>query len=416
MNLIKPFNTYAILKDWWEKINLTNYEKSVFNADIISFNQQLIRLKQRKIRIGVVGKGGVGKSSVLNSIVNDDYFETNILNGFTKAVQTKEMKVKRNRIKGCELFDYPGFDICNSNNEVNEPKNILNLDLIMFIIAGDPNRNELKKLFWIINNGKKVIIIFNKIDIYTSTEIKKITKKIKRILPDNYETPMIMHSNKRNYKLKEYLNNVLEENGENLVINNTFQLVNKLIIKIKENRLIKRKKEAQTIIGKYATIKASGVALNPIIYLDMFGSFALDTILIKELSRIYGLQVKGKSAQKLLQKISVNNFFLGASQIGINLSFNIIKKLSLLSAPFTSGLSLVPYGPIALVQAALAVTTTKIIGKLAAKEMLKKSKVNGLDPIHYIQKINQKESKLFSYNMILSDPKKTRNDLSIFLP
>ena len=416
MNLIQPFNTYAILKDWWEKINLTNYEKSVFNADIISFNQQLIRLKQRKIRIGVVGKGGVGKSSVLNSIVNDDYFETNILNGFTKAVQTKEMKVKRNRIKGCELFDYPGFDICNSNNEVNEPKNILNLDLIMFIIAGDPNRNELKKLFWIINNGKKVIIIFNKIDIYTSTEIKKITKKIKRILPDNYETPMIMHSNKRNYKLKEYLNNVLEENGENLVINNTFQLVNKLIIKIKENRLIKRKKEAQTIIGKYATIKASGVALNPIIYLDMFGSFALDTILIKELSRIYGLQVKGKSAQKLLQKISVNNFFLGASQIGINLSFNIIKKLSLLSAPFTSGLSLVPYGPIALVQAALAVTTTKIIGKLAAKEMLKKSKVNGLDPIHYIQKINQKESKLFSYNMILSDPKKTRNDLSIFLP
>ena len=416
MNLIKPFKTYAILKDWWEKINLTNYEKSVFNADIISFNQQLIRLKQRKIRIGVLGKGGVGKSSVLNSIVNDDYFETNILNGFTKAVQTKEMKVKRNRIKGCELFDYPGFDICNSNNEVNEPKNILNLDLIMFIIAGDPNRNELKKLFWIINNGKKVIIIFNKIDIYTSTEIKKITKKIKRILPDNYETPMIMHSNKRNYKLKEYLNNVLEENGENLVINNTFQLVNKLIIKIKENRLIKRKKEAQTIIGKYATIKASGVALNPIIYLDMFGSFALDTILIKELSRIYGLQVKGKSAQKLLQKISVNNFFLGASQIGINLSFNIIKKLSLLSAPFTSGLSLVPYGPIALVQAALAVTTTKIIGKLAAKEMLKKSKVNGLDPIHYIQKINQKESKLFSYNMILSDPKKTRNDLSIFLP
>ena len=416
MNIIRPFNTYAILKDWWEKINLTNYEKSVFNADIISLNQQLIRLRQRKIRIGVFGKAGVGKSSVLNTIVNDDYFEINILNGFTKTVQIKEIKFKRNRIKSCDLYDYPGFDICNSSNKVNELKNILNLDLILFIIAGDPNRNELKKLFWIIKNGMKVIIIFNKIDMYTYTEIKKITEKIKRILPDNYETPIITNSNKRNYKLKEYLNNLLEENGENLIVNNTFRLVNKLIIKIKENRLIKRKKEAQTIIGKYATIKASGVALNPIIYLDMFGSFALDTILIKELSKIYGLKVKGKSAQKLLQKISVNNFFLGASQIGINFSFNIIKKLSLLSAPFTSGFSLVPYGPIALVQAALAVKTTKIIGKLAAKEMLKKSKVNGLDPINFIQKINQQESKLFSYNMILSDPKETRKDLSTFLP
>ena len=187
-------------------------------------------------------------------------------------------------------------------------------------------------------------------------------------------------------------------------------------MKIKENRLLKRKKEAQTIIGKFATLKASGVALNPLIFADIAGSYALDAILIKELSKVYGIQVKASSAKKLLQTISINNFFLGATQLGINFSCNIIKKISLLSAPFTSGLSLVPYGPVAIFQAALAVQATKIVGKLAAQEILCRSKINGLDPNDWIQIISQKESEILTSNKILSLHKQTKHDLSIFLP
>ena len=40
--------TYLLLKNWWETIELTNYEKSFFNREIISFNQQLLRLKEKK--------------------------------------------------------------------------------------------------------------------------------------------------------------------------------------------------------------------------------------------------------------------------------------------------------------------------------------------------------------------------------
>ena len=44
--------SYLLLKNWWETIDLTNYEKSFLNREIISFNQQLLRLKEKKIRIG----------------------------------------------------------------------------------------------------------------------------------------------------------------------------------------------------------------------------------------------------------------------------------------------------------------------------------------------------------------------------
>ena len=418
MNLIKPLKIYSTLKNWWETINLTLYEKNLFNKDIVSFNQQLIRLKNRRLRIGVFGRAGVGKSAVLNSILNDDYFETNILNGYTKEVKTREIYFKKNKIRSMEMIDFPGFDICNLENKKSKFTEIFNLDLIIFIIAGDPNRNEIKELNSFIHNGKKVILIFNKIDNYESIDVKNITKKIKRIFTKNNQLPIILHSikNSNKYKLKEYLYNLVDEIGENLLIINTFHLANKLIIKIKENRLLKRKKEAQTIIGKFATLKASGVALNPLIFADIAGSYALDAILIKELSKVYGIQVKASSAKKLLQTISINNFFLGATQLGINFSCNIIKKISLLSAPFTSGLSLVPYGPVAITQAALAVQATKIVGKLAAQEILCRSKMNGLDPNDWIQIISQKESEILTSNTILSLHKQTKHDLSIFLP
>ena len=83
MKQFKINKNYLVLKNWWVTIDLTNYEKSYFNREIISFNQQLFRLKEKKIRIGAYGKSGVGKSSVLNSFLKKDVFKTDIINGTT---------------------------------------------------------------------------------------------------------------------------------------------------------------------------------------------------------------------------------------------------------------------------------------------------------------------------------------------
>ena len=58
MKKLRPNKNYFLLKNWWENINITNYEKSFFNRDIVSFNQQLIRFKEKKIRISAYGKSG----------------------------------------------------------------------------------------------------------------------------------------------------------------------------------------------------------------------------------------------------------------------------------------------------------------------------------------------------------------------
>ncbi len=413
MKQFKINKNYLLLKNWWETIDLTNYEKSYFNRDIISFNQQLFRLKEKKIRIGAYGKSGVGKSSVLNSLLKKDIFKTDIINGTTKEIQAQEWKFKDKSLKSIELLDSPGFDFCDIKFPDKVYSSINHSDLILFIISGDLNRNELNEISSFINDGKKIIVILNKIDLFNKNELEEIIENIKLKLPKDLNIPIIIN-NENN--LKNYVAKLINQYGEMLLTLNSIQLADKLFLKIKEQRLKRRQKLAQSTIGKFSTIKASAVALNPFILFDVAGSFALDTALINELSRIYGLKLRSESRRKIFKNISINNLFLGITQVSFNTSFNLIKKLILLTAPFTNGLSLLPYGPIAIIQAAIAIYTTKILGKLAAKEIFVRSKASLIEPAILIQNMKFNDPEVFNYINIYFSSRNLNNNFISFLP
>jgi len=413
MKQLKIKENYLLLKNWWETIDLTNYEKSFLNREIIYFNQQLLRLKEKKIRIGTYGKSGVGKSSVLNSLLKKDIFKTDIINGTTREIQTENWTLKDQTLNSLELLDSPGFDFCNIKYPDKVYSFINNSDLILFIVSGDLNRNELSEIRSFIKAGKQIIVILNKIDLFNKDELKEIIENIKFKLPKDLNIPIIInHEN----NLKNYLTKIINQYGEILLILNSIQLADKLFLRIKEQRLKRRKKLAQSTIGKFSTIKASAVALNPFILFDIAGSFAIDTALISELSKIYGLKLKGESTRKIFKNISINNLFLGVTQVGVNTSFNLIKKVILLTAPFTNGLSLLPYGPIAIIQAAIAVHSTKILGKLAAKEIFMRSKASFIEPAIMIQNMNFNDPEIFKHINIYFSNRNLNNNFFSILP
>ena len=166
MKQLEINKNYLLIKNWWEALDLTNYEKSFFNKEIISFNQKLFRLKEKKIRIVAYGKSGVGKSSVLNSLLNKDIFKTDIINGSTREIQAAEWAIEDQTLKSIVLLDSPGFDFCSIKFPKKTFSCINHSDLILFIVAGDINRNEVSEISSFIKDGKKIIIILNKIDLY----------------------------------------------------------------------------------------------------------------------------------------------------------------------------------------------------------------------------------------------------------
>jgi len=413
MEPIQISKNYLLLKKWWETIDLTNYEKSFFNVEIISFNQQLFRFREKKIRIGAYGKSGVGKSTILNSLLKKDLFKTNIINGSTREIQAEDWILKDHNLKSIELLDSPGFDFC----DIKFPKKIYSCinysDLILFVVAGDLNRNEVNEISSLIKNGKKIIVILNKIDLFKKNELREIIENIKLKLPKDLNIPIIINQENN---VRNYITKFINEYGEIFLTLNSLQLADKLFLQIKEQRLKRRQKLAQSTIGKFSTIKASAVALNPLILFDVAGSFAIDTALIRELSKIYGFNLKSESTRKIFKNISINNLYLGITQVGINTSFNLIRKVIILTAPFTNGLSLLPYGPIAILQAAIAVHSTKILGKLAAKEIFTRSKVSYIEPSIMIQNISLKEPEIFNHINIYLSNRNLNNNFMSFLP
>ena len=104
MKQINIDKSYSLLKQWWESIDLTNYEKCNLNNEIISLNQQLFRLNEKQLRIGIYGKAGVGKSSILNLLLEKNVFKTGIINGTTKNIEREEWNFKHQSLKTLSLI------------------------------------------------------------------------------------------------------------------------------------------------------------------------------------------------------------------------------------------------------------------------------------------------------------------------
>ena len=387
-----PTKCKFCIDQWKENLNLTNYERTKF-ADILNqLEVQINKLEKKELRISVYGRVGVGKSSLLNALIGKQIFPTDVLNGNTKTIKSYTLEKRFSSLNKVEIIDSPGIDeINNTNQEEIHFNYILDTDLILFVIDSDLTRIELNSIEQLLRHNKPILIVLNRCDQWNAKETKLILSSIHRKLSFCKQKIKIslvssspreakikpdgtVRSEKKTPKvdiLKNELKDILDQSGELLICVNSLRIADYLYKSLKENRLLKNKAEAQSLIGKYATLKASGVAINPFLMIDLLTGLAFDSALVIQLSKLYGLEVGGPSARQLVKKLGFQNSLLGGAQIGIQLTLNIFKKILLLAAPLTGGLSLAPTALIAIAQATLAIHSTKIIGRLAAYKFLR---------------------------------------------
>ena len=390
-----------MLKEWKNHLSLTSLEKSQLSSELKALNRQIERLENRHLRITAFGRVGVGKSSLLNAILGQKYFATDIAHGCTKKINSVIWKTTIENLEAIEIVDTPGIDeIASKAREQLASRIALNSDLILFILDSDITSIEINALNLLLSTDKPVLLVLNRCDQWNHNEIQEITQSIKNRLPYLAKRLVIetVAAAPRQAKissdgdirreevkpeiqsLKTRLLNLLTHEGSTLLTINALQQAESLFRAIKSGRLKRRKIEAQGIIGKFAAIKASSVAVNPLLLFDFATGLALDTALIVQLSKLYGLELKGASARKLLKELSLHNGLIGGAQIGIQFTLGTLQNLLLIASPFTGGLSLAPAAPIAIAQAAVAIQTTKITGRLAATELLLNSHIPGSNP------------------------------------
>ena len=391
-----------LLNQWRSELRLSHRERTILRGELTLLDRQLQRLDQRWLRIAVFGRVGVGKSSLINALVGQRVLETDVAHGSTRRQTAVDWRLPLDNLNRIQLIDTPGIDEIDADRRARLAKRVaMGADLVLLVIDSDLSRCDREALATLQACGKPLHLVLNRCDRWPEAELATLIRSIRRRLPQDLPISSVAAAPRRPVLdadgrprseaapakvegLRRQLTELLKREGELLLALQALRQANRFQQQHQQLQLRLNRHNAQALIGRYAAAKATGVAVNPLLALDLAGGMACDTALVLQLCQLYGLKLTPASTRLLLTRLSGQNALLGGAQLGLGL----LKQLLLLLVPVSGGASLAPAAPVALAQAALAVHASRRTGRLVARQLLQ---VRGGQPGALLKRLEQRD-------------------------
>lgn len=417
----------ASLKQVIDSLDLTLREREGLQPEIDNLLGLQQKLDQGRLNLAAFGLVGRGKSSLLNALIGQPIFITGPLHGVTQNVASVDWQVLNSGDEPpiqrvaltdktgktgtqIELIDTPGIDeVGGEQRQLLAERVAQQSDLILFVIAADLTQVEYDALGWLRQAGKPILLVFNKVDQYSSEEQMLLLEKLQqRVMPLNIladdivlaaaaplqTTVVPADGNRRRTRgtpdvqdLKLKILDVLEREGKALIALNTLLYTDDVQAKLVARKLEIRQRRADDLIWQTALTKAIAVAVNPLLLADVVGGVVVDVGLIVSLSKLYGLPMTQQESFKLLKTIAIATGSLSISELLTTLGLSSLKGILGAAGLATGGLSLAPYFSVALTQAAVAGVATYAIGKVTRTYLVKGASWGEQGPKSAIAKI-----------------------------
>ena len=391
-----------LLNQWRSELRLSPRERTILRGELTLLDRQLQRLDQRWLRIAVFGRVGVGKSSLINALIGHKILQTDVAHGSTRRQTAVDWRLPLDNLNRIQLIDTPGIDEIDADRRARLAKRVaMGADLVLLVIDSDLSRCDREALATLQACGKPLHLVLNRCDRWPEAELATLIRSIRQRLPQDLPISAVAAAPRRPVLdadgrprseaapakvdgLRQQLTELLKREGELLLALQALRQANRFQQQHQQLQLQLHRHNAQALIGRYAAAKATGVAVNPLLALDLAGGMACDTALVLQLCQLYGLKLTPASTRLLLTRLSGQNALLGGAQLGLGL----LKQLLLLLVPVSGGASLAPAAPVALAQAALAVHASRRTGRLVARQLLQ---VRGGQPGALLKRLEQRD-------------------------
>ena len=384
-------------------LDLSQRERSGLESEIAELSNMLIKLDRAVFQVAVFGMVGRGKSSLLNALIGQEVFQAGALHGVTQERQQVVWEIDNwqdefdldkdtpaTLQEAIEFIDTPGIDeVEGEQRQILAHEIARQVDLILFIIAGDISELELQTLSQLRSAGKPILLVFNKVDRYPDRDKLAIYAKIrdervKEILSPSEiimvaAAPVTMRAAAREdgsmgisyhpgtpqvAALKSRIVEILQSEGKSLAALNAMLAADRIQKQTIDRKLDRREEAANDIIWQFVMSKAIAIALNPFTAADIIAGAAIDIGMIIRLSKFYGMPMTRSGATGLLQSIAMGMGGITVSELVAKFGLSGIKGLLALLAPATGGISIAPYTAVALTQASIAGVSTYAIGQV----------------------------------------------------
>jgi len=361
----------------------------------------LDKLEHGHIHLAVFGRVSTGKSSLLNALIGEEAFAVSPLHGETKQSAIHAW----NEVKsgGVFLIDTPGLDEAGGENREQLAKEVTQRsDLVIFVVDSDITESELDALKFLLAQGRPVIVVLNKSDLYTAEEKERLLASLRTrsegiVDPEHIiaaaarPRPQILvevaadgteKTSERDRPpdietLQAKLWDVLDAEGKTLAALNASLFAANLSDQVGRRILSARKEVGDKLVRTYCVGKGIAVAFNPVPVADLFAAAFIDVGMVVHLSSVYGLPLSQREAGSLVGVIVAESAAIMATVWAIHLGSSALKL-------GTFGWSVVAT---AAAQGAVAYYSTLIVGRVAAEYLSKGKSWGESGPKFVVQKI-----------------------------
>lgn len=386
------------IDDYLAGLDLRPRERQGLESQLSGLERMRAKLHQGVIQIASFGMVSRGKSSLLNALLGEEAFRTGPTHGVTRSagVAVWQPGGEPFELPGfgpvrLELIDTPGIDeVAGQEREELARRIATQVDLILFVIAGDITTVELAALRTLREVGKPMLLVFNKVDQFPQADRQAIFAKLaderlqglispeeivlvaaapRRSQPRYAQGELVgvelVSEPPRVEALTQRILELLRREGRAMLALNSLLYTETANRRIVERKLRSRDREAEELIWQFTLTKAIAVALNPVTLLDLVASLGVDVGMILRLASLYGLSLDERAARDLLKVIALDAGGLGAGTVLGSLGLGAIKGMLGLATPASGGAAIAPYVPVALTQAGIAGYGTYSVGQIA---------------------------------------------------
>ncbi len=295
-------------------------------------------LVRGELLVVVFGTGSAGKTSLVNALIGRMSGEVAATMGTTQEGETYTLKLRRLE-REILITDTPGIleaGVAGTQREELARRLATEADLLLFVVDNDLRQSESQPLQTLAEIGKRSILVFNKMDLYTEDEqqviLARLRERVRGFIATSdvvavsanpqavsLETGIIDTPEPEIMPLIKRLAAVLRAEGEDLVADNI--LLQSQRLGEEARRLIdrQRRQQAEQVIERFQWIGAGVIAVTPLPVVDMLATAAVNAQMVVEIGKIYGCELNMERGRELALSLGKTLVSLGVVKGAVQL-------------------------------------------------------------------------------------------------
>ncbi|WP_017661068.1 YcjF family protein [Baaleninema simplex] len=267
-------------------------------------------MSRGNLQIVIFGTGSSGKTSVINALLGRVVGRVSAPMGTTEEGETYTLHLQ-GLDRDILITDTPG--ILEAGTDGSQRGQIARqwateADLLLFVVDNDLRRSEFEPLGVLAEIGKRSIVVFNKIDLYSEGDRETILARLRSrlrdfvppsdIVPVAANPPVVRLQTGEAFKpdpdimpLIRRIVAVLRAEGEDLVADNILLKSQRLGDEARRLVDAQRRRQAVKVVDRYQWIGAGAIAVTPLPGVDLLATAAVNAQMVVEIGKIYGCEL-----------------------------------------------------------------------------------------------------------------------------